>query len=672
MILPILLAAAQATPLASSRLTAADGAGEDELGCGVAVVDLDGDGYAEVVVGARGHDGRAVNAGAIYLYPGTPDGPDASAVQQLTAADGAVGDRFGEALAAAGDVNGDGFEDLLVGSYKVDEGAEDAGAVYLYYGGPGGLDPARVDRLTATEPAARARFGRAVAAAGDLDRDGFDDVLIGAHGDTVDGVEAGAAWVFYGDASGVDAARTQKLVAPDAREGDAFGWAVAAAGDVDGDGFDDLIVGANHMDRPGLIWGAAYVFYGGAAGVDGAGAQKLTDDEVEDPSGMGGAVAPAGDVDGDGFADVVIGEAGYASNRGAVLLFHGGAAGVDAARMERLVAPDGGGFDTFGYKIAPSRDVNGDGIGDLLVAAPYDDPSGLFSGSAYVLPGTGAGLDTAGAQRLVDPRGASRDFFGLALAAGDIDGDGADDPAVGAIGDDDVGIDAGAVTVFTSRCQDDDADGSCAAFDCDDAAPEVHPGAEEVPADGTDGDCDGAELCFKDADEDGFTEDDAVVASDDLSCVDPGEGDASAPGGDCDDDDPAVHPSAAERCDGVDEDCDGAVDEAPLDPGLWYTDADGDGFGDPEAPVSACAQPSGTVDDDQDCDDGDPATWPGAPEVAGDGVDQDCDGADLIEIEDTGDAPPKGGDRRCGAAPRGAWIAPFLALLLVFARRKGM
>ncbi|MFH1469677.1 MAG: MopE-related protein [Pseudomonadota bacterium] len=176
---------------------------------------------------------------------------------------------------------------------------------------------------------------------------------------------------------------------------------------------------------------------------------------------------------------------------------------------------------------------------------------------------------------------------------------------------------------------DADGDGYDERSDCDDADPAVHPGAAET-CDGVDDDCDGfvdgddpdltdGDEFYADADADGYGDAAAVV----IACDQP-EG-AVPDATDCDDGDAGVNPGAAEVCDGVDQDCDGEVDEDAVDPGAWYADADGDGYGDAGASVAACAQPTGTVADDTDCDDAEPGVNPGAAEVC-DGVDQDCDG----------------------------------------------
>ncbi|MFH1463197.1 MAG: putative metal-binding motif-containing protein [Pseudomonadota bacterium] len=165
------------------------------------------------------------------------------------------------------------------------------------------------------------------------------------------------------------------------------------------------------------------------------------------------------------------------------------------------------------------------------------------------------------------------------------------------------------------------------AGDCDDADPGVHPEADER-CDGRDEDCDGAidedavdaTTWYPDADGDGWGDEAAAV----VACSAPsGLGEQ---GGDCDDADPGVHPGVDEHCDGRDEDCDGDVDEDAVDAGVWYQDADGDGFGDAAGAVLSCSAWSGYVADDTDCDDAAAGTHPGADETC-DRVDQDCDGS---------------------------------------------
>jgi len=192
-------------------------------------------------------------------------------------------------------------------------------------------------------------------------------------------------------------------------------------------------------------------------------------------------------------------------------------------------------------------------------------------------------------------------------------------------------------------CHEGDPDGdgylswACGGNDCDDDDAAVYPGADEV-CDGVDNDCDGdvdedaldEVTWYEDGDGDGYGDPDGGVEACEAP---PGTVDND---GDCDDDDAAVNPDADELCNGIDDDCDGTVDEDDaLDAGTWYADADGDGYGDIDAAVLACDAPLGYVDDATDCDDGDAAQHPGANELCN-GEDDDCDGT--VDEDDAVDA----------------------------------
>ncbi len=181
------------------------------------------------------------------------------------------------------------------------------------------------------------------------------------------------------------------------------------------------------------------------------------------------------------------------------------------------------------------------------------------------------------------------------------------------------------------------------AGDCDDRDDEVSPDAVEL-CDGEDNDCDGTvdeddaadvSTWYADADADGYG-DPLVTAS---ACTQPSGfvSPASPDMHDCDDDDASINPGATETCDGVDQDCDGVEDEGAADAGTWHSDADADGYGSVSDTLTACEAPSGYLADDSDCDDSDASINPGATETPADGVDSDCDGAELCWDDDDGD-----------------------------------
>ncbi|MFH1468469.1 MAG: MopE-related protein, partial [Pseudomonadota bacterium] len=278
-----------------------------------------------------------------------------------------------------------------------------------------------------------------------------------------------------------------------------------------------------------------------------------------------------------------------------------------------------GGVDEPSAADAPTwyRDNDGDGYGSAAATTPAcTQPSGYLAdagdcddGDAHIHPGADEHCDGVDE----DCDGAVDDApVDAATWHADADGDGYGDPA-------------GATAACTAPS------GTVAdSSDCDDTSAAVHPGAT-VTCDGVDDDCDGlvddedpgvtgTSTWYADADGDGYGTGVYTTAA----CAAP-SGYVASPG-DCDDTEPDAFPGNAERCDGIDNDCDGAVDEADaVDADTWYADTDGDGYGDASLPQAACSQPSGHEATSTDCDDGDPAIHPGAEELC-DGVDNDCSG----------------------------------------------
>ncbi|MCP4245630.1 MAG: hypothetical protein GY778_01140, partial [bacterium] len=181
-------------------------------------------------------------------------GPGVDTTADLTFTGEAAGDYFGFSVGTAGDVNGDGFDDLIVGAYLNDAGGMDAGQAHVFYGGP---DADTTADLFFTGEAAGDNFGVSVGTAGDVNRDGFPDLIVGAWGNAAGGVAAGRAYVFYG---GLGADTTADLTITGEAPVDRFGRSAGAAGDVNGDGFDDLIVGAYNNDAGGAEAGRAYLY----------------------------------------------------------------------------------------------------------------------------------------------------------------------------------------------------------------------------------------------------------------------------------------------------------------------------------------------------------------------------------------------------------------------------
>lgn len=312
--------------------------------------DVDGDGWTDLVVGAPGDDTVAMSAGTAWVYSGV----DGSALHVFQGA--SAFSLLGWSVDGAADVNRDGHADIVVGAPRADHLGYEHGSAYVYSGKDGSL----IWRFDGTQDAS---FGSAVAAVGDVDGDTVPDIAVGADFDSSYTWVAGAVYVFSGRTGQV------LLGAGGGQINDAFGFAVDAAGDVNQDGVPDLIVGAPQFG--GLYPGYAQVL----SGADGSVLYTWTGDGPFDEFGF--SVAGLGDVDGDGYPDLAVGADQVWAWLGYVRVFSG-------RTGDLLYAVEGQGWAGLGYSVAAGGDVNGDGFPDLLAGAPGDDTVSLDAGSATV------------------------------------------------------------------------------------------------------------------------------------------------------------------------------------------------------------------------------------------------------------------------------------------------
>lgn len=383
--------------------------------------DVNNDGIDDFIFGAFQADplGRA-NAGAAYVIYGKVGGYStplnlASLGTSGFAIYGAfAGDRC-SVVASAGDVNGDDIDDIVIGAAFADPfGKTDAGAAYVVYGKQGGY--ASVD-LASLGTSGFAIYGVAVgdlageslASAGDVNGDGFDDIVIGARvADTPFArTNAGAAYVIYGKQGGYTSVNlinpgTSGFAIYGATAGDNAGFSVASAGDVNGDNLADIVISAHLADSSGRTdAGAAYVIYGkqgGYTSVDlaslGTSGFRVYGAAANDYAGIG--VASVGDVNGDNLADIVIGAINAdplgRTNAGAAYVIYGKQGGYTSVDLASLgtsgLAIYGPAASGVGKYVAGAGDVNNDGLTDIIIGNTFADPSGRTdAGGAYVIYG---------------------------------------------------------------------------------------------------------------------------------------------------------------------------------------------------------------------------------------------------------------------------------------------
>jgi VCBS repeat-containing protein len=460
--------------------------------------DFNGDGIDDFMVSAPTME----PAGQVYVIFGKDSGTGATfdPAIDLQSLDGSDGFVFlgevgsvspGHSIASLGDINGDGIDDVILGASghrQKDQGH--AGKAYVVFGTTEGFDPTfDLGSLDGTNGFVISgmneddALGYKVASAGDVNGDGINDMIVGGYGVDGGGPNAGAAFVVFGvdTSTGAGFDPLIEVAMLDGTNGFALpgiaaetfaGHSVGSAGDVNGDGIDDLVIGAYGSDLRGKVdVGAVYVVFGKDTATEGDFAATIdlaaldgTDGFVLRGSDTGGSagrnVASAGDLNGDGIDDILIGGFGYNASTdqdGTVYVVFGRDTAVegDFFHTINLATLDGeSGFvieaaapgDLFGRSFASVGDINGDGIDDILIGAPDADPNGLTgAGMAYLIFGTAAAGGFGAAFDLDSLDGSTGYVFSGAVigehlgysvnSPGDIDNDGVNDLVFGSHGD---------------------------------------------------------------------------------------------------------------------------------------------------------------------------------------------------------------------------------------------
>lgn len=365
--------------------------------------DVNGDSTPDWAAGAPFSDENGSMSGSVRVFSGL----DGSELFEFLG--DSAGDLFGSSV-AGGDVNGDGRADLIVGAYGDDVNGVDSGSLFVYSGLDGSL------LFSEFGSAAGDNLGFSVAFVPDVDNDGFGEVLAGAWVADTNGLNDGEALLF----DGTDGSLLQTFTGQNAF--DFFGYSVAGLEDVNGDGFGDVIIGAPGNGFNGSGSGSAYVY----SGASGRLLRRLRGDATGD--GFGSAVADAGDLNADGLNDYFVGAPGSDSN-----LANAGQARVFSSVDGAVIYSISGDFigDNLGVALAGNFDVTEDGITDLLIGAIAADPNGANSGVVKVISGADGSLfDTMVGENAGDRFGASIAF------GGDTNGDSVSEVLIGAWGED--------------------------------------------------------------------------------------------------------------------------------------------------------------------------------------------------------------------------------------------
>jgi hypothetical protein len=430
-----------------------NGSGTDSNGTSVSNAgDINGDGIDDLIIGAPG-------AGKSYVVFGSKSSFSASF--NLSSLNGSNGfsingkatDSFGTSVSNAGDINGDGIDDLIIGAPSAASGA---GQSYVVFGRKNsfsqsldlssldGSNGFAINGINGVKPdgSSSDSSGNSVSSAGDINGDGIDDLIIGASG-------AGQSYVVFGSKKVFDASFNLSSLngsngfAINGNGTDLLGTSVSTAGDINGDGIDDLIIGAPGTGQSYAVFGSKKVFDASfnLSSLNGSNGFAIKGNAA-DFSGF--SVSTAGDINSDGIDDLIIGAPSSASGAGQSYVVFGSSKGF--SKSFDLSSLDGSkGFainginanDNLGTSVSNAGDINDDGIDDLILGAPFATSG---AGQSYVVFGRKNGFDKSLNLSKLDPSKGfaingikANDSSGISVsAAGDINGDGADDLVVGA------------------------------------------------------------------------------------------------------------------------------------------------------------------------------------------------------------------------------------------------
>ncbi len=386
----------------------------DNFGRSIALLgDLNGDGNADIAVGAHCDDDGGTDRGAVWILFLDSDGTVLSH-QKISDTNGNFmgflddGDLFGKSVAAVGDLNGDNITDIAVGAQHDDDGGANNGAVWILFLDSDGTVKTH-QKISDTngnflgELSDNCNFGCAVASIGDINGDEIADIAVSAPWDDDGGADRGAVWILLLDYDGTvkneqKISDTQGGFTGDLDNSDFFGYNITSPGDMNGDGISDIAVGAHGDDDGGAERGAVWVLFLDSDGTVKS-HQKISNTqgdftgELHDMDCFGVSLASLDDLDGDGVTDMVVGartDDDGGTDRGAVWVLFLNSDGT--VKTHQKISSTQGNFtgvlddeDIFGSSIASLGDLNGDGTEDIAVGAHWDDNGGDGRGALWVL-----------------------------------------------------------------------------------------------------------------------------------------------------------------------------------------------------------------------------------------------------------------------------------------------
>ncbi len=411
----------QATP----NLTIESDQANSEFGGSIFTAgDVNGDGYSDFVIGSVLYSNEQFKEGRAYFHYGSPSG--LSLTPAWIAESNQAGAEFGMEVSTAGDVNGDGFADIIVGAWRYDNGQTDEGRAFVYHGSAAGLSVPI--SWTAEGDQGAGQFGISVSTAGDVNGDGYSDVIIGAncydHGE----MDEGRAYVYLGSSAGLIA--SPDWFAESDQAFSFYGSRVSTAGDVNGDGYSDVMVSAIRFDNGETDEGKVFLYYGSSSGLSAT--PNWSAESNNEEAFFGYQLKEAGDVNGDGYSDVIIGAEQFTNgetDEGKAFVYHGSPAGL--SQQPNWTYECNQAFASLGYGVSSAGDVNGDGYSDVLVSAFQYDNGQTQEGIVYLFNGSSTGLSVNPIWSAESNQEGG--YFGSAVSnAGDVNGDGYDDVLIGA------------------------------------------------------------------------------------------------------------------------------------------------------------------------------------------------------------------------------------------------